>query len=357
MTSSITFPKTSGGTWTNRETSMEIHLDNGVYTVHVPLQTGGGFLVSGDLRTLNEARDFAKTYVAETVRPLIAKAYDEALGEHIDRTERRAIAAGVPTWRLDSARRMREYGASATDPRSGAGWYFSVLNDIRRVEESIADVIHHVIRYGRVISCGATGRVRVEETAAKVTCEACVAADDQHRMDVAHGQALAEKDVQHWAEQVAQEKGLDDFWVARNEATEAGVILPSDVRHAGLPSLSSMTPDEAIEWCRAATQAARDEHAEGDQYERSGFAGAISVQWAKLNYEMDDRPEATRAALEVLHAEALRTVCTAPYGWTQAHAFESGDVELNPEGYDEFERCGEPASHPSHVVAMESSGN
>lgn len=137
MTRSITFPKTSGDTWTNRETSMEIHLDNGVYTVHVPLQAGGGFLVSGDLRTLNAARDFAKTYVAGTVRPLIAKAYAEALGEHIDRTERRAVVAGVPTWRLDAARRMREYGTSAPNPRNGAGWFASVLNDIRRVEESI----------------------------------------------------------------------------------------------------------------------------------------------------------------------------------------------------------------------------
>lgn len=52
------------------------------------------------------------------------------------------------------------------------------------------EVIHHVTYYGNVISCGATGPVRVEYEARKVTCEACKTADYQHLIDNAHAEAL-----------------------------------------------------------------------------------------------------------------------------------------------------------------------
>jgi hypothetical protein len=140
MTRSITFPKTSADTWANRETSMEIHRDNGVYIVCAPSKFRNGFPVSGDMRTLSEARAFAKTYVSAVVRPWIAKAFDDATAEDAKRSA----------------------------------------------------VIHHVTRYGNIVSCGATGRVRVEYTASKVTCEACKTADYQHLIDDAHAEALAE---------------------------------------------------------------------------------------------------------------------------------------------------------------------
>ena len=67
----------------------------------------------------------------------------------------------------------------------------------RDEDEEQHAVIHHVTRYGNVISCGATGPVRVEYTAMKVTCEACKAADYEHLIDNAHAEALdmdAERD-------------------------------------------------------------------------------------------------------------------------------------------------------------------
>jgi hypothetical protein len=82
MTRSITFPKTSADTWTNRETGVLIRrYAGGEYVVEVPMLVPGEFAVSGDLATLNAARDFAKTYAADVVRPLIAKAYTEALAD------------------------------------------------------------------------------------------------------------------------------------------------------------------------------------------------------------------------------------------------------------------------------------
>jgi hypothetical protein len=45
----------------------------------------------------------------------------------------------------------------------------------------------------------------------------------------------------------------------------------------------------------------------------------------------------------------IATPCTRAYDWTGEHLFENYEIELDPDGYDEYERCGLPADHPLHV--------
>lgn len=70
----------------------------------------------------------------EMVRPAIAKAYVEAVAEHVERAAQAAEAVGAPTWRADSARRMVDYAKTGTP-----GWLTSVIADVRRMEESAAN--------------------------------------------------------------------------------------------------------------------------------------------------------------------------------------------------------------------------
>jgi hypothetical protein len=124
------------------------------------------------------------------------------------------------------------------------------------------DLIHHVTRYGNVISCGATGPVRCEETAMKVTCEACHAADDQARYDYAWDMALeddAERDAiaEDHAEALAEH-----YYLLKDEHVAAGGILPSSVRYATDDDRFREHPRdgrrrtyaEAIEWLCGARQ-------------------------------------------------------------------------------------------------------
>jgi hypothetical protein len=41
--------------------------------------------------------------------------------------------------------------------------------------------------------------------------------------------------------------------------------------------------------------------------------------------------------------------CTRPSDWSEPHLFEDDEIELNPEGYDEYERCERPADDPLHI--------
>lgn len=95
-----------------------------------------------------------------------------------------------------------------------------------------AGTIHHVTRYGRVISCGAAGPVRVEEFAMKVTCEDCNAADRRHLIDNAHAEAL-DDDAERDAIAEDHAKALaDHYYLLKDEHVAAGGILPSSVRYA-----------------------------------------------------------------------------------------------------------------------------
>lgn len=89
----ITFPKTSGGVWTNHETGVVIRLelDGSGYRALVPSLTGrsrrAGYVgIRPAMRTLAEARNAAVSYVAMVARPAIAEAYADALAEDHLRT-------------------------------------------------------------------------------------------------------------------------------------------------------------------------------------------------------------------------------------------------------------------------------
>lgn len=102
---------------------------------------------------------------------------------------------------------------------------------VRSMRETIAAdfdkataVVHHVTRYGREISCGATGPVRVEEVARLVTCDACVAADDARRMAEAERQAYVEDaervGAQIVADVLADGRPLDERLQAKRDAAQ-----------------------------------------------------------------------------------------------------------------------------------------
>lgn len=212
MTRAITFPNTSDGEWTNSETGMAIarrqnFREVGLYYVLVPLQSMAGSMIVGQAKTLNSARSFAKTYAADVVRPRIAIAFDQATAEDAER----------------------------------------------------AAVIHHVTRYGNIVSCGATGSVRVEETAMKVTCEACIAADYQHLIGRAHGEALM-MDAEY------DEKTIRRYWDCRLALRDpeyravAAVILPPAIRYAGIrdTGVAYCSYRDAITWLEDAHQTVID---------------------------------------------------------------------------------------------------
>jgi hypothetical protein len=60
---------------------------------------------------------------------------------------------------------------------------------------------------------------------------------------------------------------------------------------------------------------------------------------------------------ELAKRDAARTIaasrgeCTKAHGWSAPRVFESEPIELNPEGYDEFERCGKAAGDSAHISA------
>jgi hypothetical protein len=101
------------------------------------------------------------------------------------------------------------------------------------------------------------------------------------------------------------------------------------------------------------------------------FRRAHSTGWIDRIKAFRDRERcglraARQGALEEFHDEALheqakrdaaqviagaRGECSKAYGWSAPHAFEAEPIEVNPEGYDEFERCGKTAGDPVHISA------
>jgi hypothetical protein len=133
----ITFPKTDDGEWTNRETGVRLarHPEFGTYRVWVGgLPDDGAVGIHVEYAHRGDALAVAKRYVATVARPSIAKAYIEAIAEHVERAARKAEAAGAPTWRADAARREIQYGTSGS-----ARWLASAINEVRRLEEWTAE--------------------------------------------------------------------------------------------------------------------------------------------------------------------------------------------------------------------------
>lgn len=101
-------------------------------------------------------------------------------------------------WHVTVPVRGGSFTSSAINPtkryaeEDAEGYVQAMRETIAADFEEATAVIHHVTRYSREISCGATGPVRVEETAMLVTCPECVAADDEGRMAEAERQAYAE---------------------------------------------------------------------------------------------------------------------------------------------------------------------
>jgi hypothetical protein len=84
-------------------------------------------------------------------------------------------------------------------PKRGAYWMIDAreadhAEALAEDAERATEVIHHVTRYSREISCGATGPVRVEEIAMRVNCSECKAADVAELTAEAERQAYAEDD-------------------------------------------------------------------------------------------------------------------------------------------------------------------
>lgn len=70
-------------------------------------------------------------------------------------------------------------------------------------------------------------------------------------------------------------------------------------------------------------------------------------------YSVSDDPAAVTCTqgrcAEAIEENRKRSGCTATT-WTAQHAFESDPIELDPEGYDEYERCEKSADDPIHRV-------
>jgi hypothetical protein len=83
----ITFPKTSEGVWTNRETGVKIERRNpvgasGAYRAYRPADVSTGYIgICSTVGTLAEARYHAARYVRDSFRHTIAEAYIEAVAE------------------------------------------------------------------------------------------------------------------------------------------------------------------------------------------------------------------------------------------------------------------------------------
>lgn len=91
----ITFPKTSDGVWTNRETGIivRLELDGSGYRPMRPTPHGTWIGISLATRTLSEAKARAAVYVRDSFRRTITDAHDEAIAEHIDYADRVGLTA------------------------------------------------------------------------------------------------------------------------------------------------------------------------------------------------------------------------------------------------------------------------
>src|SRR3954469_2227254 len=118
--------------------------------------------------------------MSDSARYLMARSYYAHAGFEASMTHRE-VKAGETDWDAGSA--ALSDVAEAYEWADGA-YDAALAEDAERFPE----VIHHVSRYGNVISCGATGPVRVEEIASKVTCPDCNEADRQHLIDNAHAE-------------------------------------------------------------------------------------------------------------------------------------------------------------------------
>jgi hypothetical protein len=128
-----TFIRIAAGHYRNVGTGVEIVKvsadEAGQRGWHVTTPTVGGFEVVAIGATMREVRD-AYVQAVRAMYAVIGEAYGKAVTEQIDRTEARAEAAGISTWRAEAARRMATYDHPS--------WAKSVLAEVRRLDEWIA---------------------------------------------------------------------------------------------------------------------------------------------------------------------------------------------------------------------------
>lgn len=110
----------------------------------------------------------------------------------------------------------------------------------------------------------------------------------------------------------------------------------------------------ATEQIRERIAAAYDEAVESDR-RRTAEAANADALWSR---RQTVEAAGTDALIDGAHAESPYAYfqenqsggkCTRASDWTGEHLFEDNEIELNSEGYDEFERCGRPACDPIHV--------
>lgn len=187
--------------------------------------------------------------------------------------------------------------------------------------DGVVRPIHHLHQGFTVrVSCGLTDFYYADTTtaAAVVTCEACRAADEQ-----AHMERVREAIPEDHAEALLVNAFVDHlhyrWWGAGFKAD--GITFDMIADMAG----------RLIEYAHA------DALAEDIQRGIGRDAG--------------DHEDA-EVTLASIFAEAdRRDGCTAAYGWLDEHLYENEPIELNSEGYDEYERCGRPADDPLHIEA------
>jgi hypothetical protein len=156
---------------------------------------------------------------------------------------------------------------------------------------------------------------------------------------------------------VGEERQFND-WYARRGGYRTGMIE--------LDHTEALADDAAYrqnaEYLRSIRPDVLADHAEALVIDR-GYPSGQSRNWRARVYqravEMDASTphmgHAHDSLLDEAHAEAVAEQigrfldCTAAHSWTEPHLFEDDEIELNREGYDEYERCGKPADDPLHI--------
>lgn len=111
----ITFPRTGNGTYTNRETGVQIERHGKGWRTWQPTIEGMFIGACREVRTLAEARAEALRFVRDAARSKISRAYEEAVAEdaerdadlQADRQERAFTEQIEAKWMQDSNLSMR----------------------------------------------------------------------------------------------------------------------------------------------------------------------------------------------------------------------------------------------------------
>lgn len=202
---------------------------------------------------------------------------------------------------VDSGRRVQiREGGTLTE------FGTDIALEVAAQQRNAAEVIHHVSRYGNVISCGATGPVRCEEFAKDVTCPDCNAADSQHLIDNAHAEALDE-DAARYEEAHARAIVAEQWREWRDRMWTRAVRLNAATPNMSIAELSLI--EEAHEDAITGN-AARDRLAQNDT-----LRWPARIREARDKLAGGGRPTGLRAGMQAVrdedHARALDDALTA----------------------------------------------